>query len=546
MKETEISINHDGVVGRKLGAILSPWANVPKAELPGLIEAVSVPVVELASRAGVSPQKVLEEVPSRVELNGQDFKVVRSSKNGHHSDGTEQRDAVTNLRIKKLIRESVKEPPIRGVRNGGMRLDEKILKRKIGQARIERERLVFQAIEPFDKDKARIERRTAIQARLAQRFARKSESGGLSTESVSVITPDINEFRPDLIVIQERDGRIEVASPAMVSIDTALDDCLSLIHTEGIFPTMRNVENGTTEERIEAFLNPFSTKDANTLSKDIAIRAERGEQISFGMMCLPCLNPNPFITDHEHLAVNVPTVLFLRRLEHIASGLQSILGVPVVFNIAREFEHMSKIFPMTDSQRIDGVEELSQLIDQNYMTHVNIVSFCSGDIRDGEPRPEEINKFLPAFRRSQFSPTTHPVATMFWLGTINERDAIVASRRNKIDLAKEMEIVDSLKENAFHQAKTWAKLREAPWQSTPEMQDSIIVSVRPGSRNFTFVPITTNCSEDMPMLQQHCSLGIDEHGQIVTMKRIDFLVKPNRWLEAKTEFGAIFIDRRLI
>lgn len=176
MPEREISIHHNRVVGRKLEAILSPWSSVPKEQLPEIMKGVSISVIELARRAGVSPQQALSEAPSRIELNGQDFRVVRSSRNGHHGVDGETQIQSPNLRIKKLIRDSVKEPPIKGVRNGGMRLDEKVLKRKMAQACIERERLVFQATEPFDKDKVRGQRRAAIHARIADRFLRRSES----------------------------------------------------------------------------------------------------------------------------------------------------------------------------------------------------------------------------------------------------------------------------------------------------------------------------------------------------------------------------------
>lgn len=176
MPEREISIHHNGVVGRKLEVILSPWSSVPKEELPEIMADVSVPVIELARRAGVSPQQALKEAPSRIELNGQDFRVVRSSKNGRREGGKKSKPPLPNLRIKKLIHDSVREPSIKGVRNGGKRLDERVLKRKIAQARIERERLVFQATEPFDKDKARSQRRAAIHARIADRFARRANS----------------------------------------------------------------------------------------------------------------------------------------------------------------------------------------------------------------------------------------------------------------------------------------------------------------------------------------------------------------------------------
>ena len=79
MPEREISIHHNGEVGRNLEAILSPWSSVPKKELPEIMKGVSVPVIELARRAGVSPQRALREAPSRIELNGQGFRVVRGS-----------------------------------------------------------------------------------------------------------------------------------------------------------------------------------------------------------------------------------------------------------------------------------------------------------------------------------------------------------------------------------------------------------------------------------------------------------------------------------
>ncbi len=176
MPERENSIHNNGVVGRELGAILSPWSAVPKEQLPELMKGVSVTVIELARSAGVSPQQALTDAPSRIELNGQDFRVVRGLKDGHREGDEEPKPLLPNLRIKKLIRDSVIEPPIKGVRNGGRSLDERVLKRKIKQARIERERLVFQVTEPFDRDKARVKKRAVIRARIADRVMRKAGS----------------------------------------------------------------------------------------------------------------------------------------------------------------------------------------------------------------------------------------------------------------------------------------------------------------------------------------------------------------------------------
>lgn len=543
MKETEVFTSNDGLVRSELEAILSLWSRVPKEELPELFRGISVPVIELARRAGVSPQQALKEMPFRVELNGQDFRVIRSSKNDHSETGESDKKSSPNLRIKKQIRDSVSEPPIRGVRNGGMRLDEKVLRRKLCQARLEREQLTFQATEPFDKDKARDRRRSAIHARIAERVIRSSETWGLNGSD-----GNINKFCPEFVALRHESGQVRVISSKMMVVKTTLEDVLSIASHESTFPPERvDLPCGvTTEERARLFLERFSLKSASLLAKEIMVKKEKGEPISFGMMCLPCINPNPFITDREHLAVNVPTVIFLRRLEHIATGLENILGASVKLAIARELEHMARIFPMTKEQIVRGKDELGQVLAERSMTHINICSFESADTTDDEPRTEEVNKFLPAFKRSQFSPDIHPISSMLWLGIINEQSARVAIKKGSIDLTKEMEVARTLELTAFQQAKTWAKLRESPWQSTPGIRNSIITSVRPGSKNFTFIPVTANSSEQFPMLPQHCSVGINESGQLITMKRADFLIKPNRWIEALTEFGSIFIDKRLV
>ncbi len=542
MLEKEIATNHDGSVKSKLKAILSPWSRVPKEDLPELLGKISVSMIEIARIAGVSPQQALKEMPFRVELNGQDFRVMRSSKNGHSETGEASKSSV-NLRIKKQIRDSVSEPAIRGVRNGRMRLDENVLRRKLSQARLERERLTFQAVEPFDKDKAKVRRRCAIHARIAERVTRSSEAWGLDGPE-----GNINKFCPEFVALRHDSDQARVTSSKMMVVTTTLEDVLSLASPESTFPPERNdLPSGvTTEVRVRLFLERFSLKGASLVAREIIAKKEQGEQIFFGMMCLPCLNPNPFITDREHLAVNVPTVIFLRRLEHVAAGLENILGVSVKFAIARELEHMVRIFPMTEDQIVKGKDELNQVLSDGNMTHINICSFERVDTTDSEPRTDEVLKFLPAFKRSQFSADIHPVSSMLWLGIINEQSAKVAIKKGSIDLEKEMEVVRTLESTAFQQAKIWAKLRASPWQSTPGIRDSIIISVRPGSNNFTLIPVTANSSEQFPMLPQHCSVGINESGQLVTMKRADFLIKPNRWIEALTEFGSIFIDKRLI
>ncbi|RJR16567.1 hypothetical protein C4579_00095 [Candidatus Microgenomates bacterium] len=178
MKEQEriITSKHNNSVSRSLKAILSPWSSVPKSELPEIMEKASVSVTELARSAGVSSQQALRDIPSRIAINDQHFTVMRSSNNGRKP----------NLRVKKLIRESVKEPPIKGVRNGGQSLDEKVLKRKMAQAKVEREKLVFQAVEPFDAQVANIQRRARIHQHIRESWEKKADKSQVATDQIPI------------------------------------------------------------------------------------------------------------------------------------------------------------------------------------------------------------------------------------------------------------------------------------------------------------------------------------------------------------------------
>lgn len=227
MREQESFIENSKkhIVGRTLESILSPWSIVPKKELPEIIEGLSVFVIELARRAEVSPQQVLKEIPSHIVLNDQDFSVERSSNNGHPK---EAKTRSTNLRIKKLIRDSVKEPPIKGVRNGGQRLDERVLQRKIKQACIEKERLIFQATNPIDKDNANLQRRAAIHARIADRYRRKAETPEVSGQ-ISITESDENlRILRSLVHVRTHDIR-QIAQNAIDNPTIHLFDFINML-----------------------------------------------------------------------------------------------------------------------------------------------------------------------------------------------------------------------------------------------------------------------------------------------------------------------------
>lgn len=81
-----------------------------------LIETASLSLIELSRRLNVSPERIKEALPKTLNFSGHEFRL--------------QKDVGT-IPVKKLIRESVIEPPIKGVRNGGRRLDEPKLQRKV-------------------------------------------------------------------------------------------------------------------------------------------------------------------------------------------------------------------------------------------------------------------------------------------------------------------------------------------------------------------------------------------------------------------------------
>lgn len=105
-----------------------------------LIETASLSIIELARRLNVSPERIKEALPKSLNFREHEFRL--------------QKDAGT-VPIKRMIRESVVEPPIKGVRNGGRRLDEPKLRRKVAlelKSRSKIRLMPMDSLEPVDAE----------------------------------------------------------------------------------------------------------------------------------------------------------------------------------------------------------------------------------------------------------------------------------------------------------------------------------------------------------------------------------------------------------
>lgn len=502
--------------------VLKPWSKIAGHNNIASLNLPEISIIEIARKANISPQRVLRELPETINVNGAEFRVHTASL------------SKTHIPMKKLVRESVKEPPIKGVRNGRKRLNESVLTRKIRQEQANRRKLTFKEVDPNHEDHARSQRRMDVRTKIAERRLRKvNEKGEISGGK--------EDFLPEKITLAN--GVLE--NPDTISIKTSFADVLGLASHEEIFPQVELRD--TVEETLASFLGLVSIKAPTIdLIQSIIAQAKKGNEVVFGTMCLPCLNPNPFITDHPSLSINAATAIFLTRINHIASQIEMVIQTPVRFNIAREIEHMQQIFPFTEDQIKSGIDDINDFIAANKLHNVRICTFPLSNDADANISQKEIGKFLPAFRKSQRFEHLDPITAMRWLGVINEADARSAARRKGIDLEIQLKEAKSLDAKALQQARIWASIRHAPWKTTEDMVNSIIVSVRPGSSNFTITPVSEESAEKLPMLPHHSSVGITEKGTIITMKRVNFLLKPKTWIEVITEFGSVFINKSLI
>jgi len=527
MTERHIDHAQNDDVKSPLKAILSPWENLPPTDIVSLVPSLAIPLLELSRRSGFSTAAVLDHLPTFIELGDQPFRVLRASRIANDED-----KQTRNIGIKKLIRGSVQEPPIRGVRNGKRRLNEKVLATHVAQAKIERDCLIFRPAEIPDRAVIRQRRRDSINQRRGERCLAKFGQGKQRVEFGHQ-----SRFSPEDIS-RRKDG--ELFNPNMVSFLARFDKVRQLINPRALFPDTKG-------RSVEDILRASSQKAPDpVLLRQIDTITQTTRQISFGIMCLPCLNPNPFVTDQPSTAINIPTVLFLERLEFFAQLLENATGCTVKFNLARELEHMANIFTFSNEQIRLGISGLYDLLRARGLTHINICAFPAATQASSIPTAQEIKKFFPAFKRSQRDDSIDPLAQMAWLGVINKNDTAKTARKKGLDLNSELRKTSALDRLAWIQAKKWARLRQSPWQETEGICGSIIISIRPGSRNFTIIPITTNSSDKLPMLPQHCSVGIDPNSDLLTMKRIDFLLHPDKWVEIITEFGVIFISTTLV
>lgn len=492
--------------------LAGPWKKLQGKVLVEELRNTSFSALEISRALNISPQKVIKDVPLETNINGQIFKINTFSQN--------------NLPILKMIRKSVIEPPIKGVRNGSHRFDEKIFAHKEKQEKIKRVTFKLFSRDILEEERLKQIKRNEINLKKGERIIRKTMPSWRNTQVI-----ENDHFTPEDIILLN--GKLENAKT--IKIKATLDETMGL-------STSKKEEHSTITE----ILHSASQKQpSEKLISHIMSKVEKNEEISFGLMCLPCLNPNPFITDHPSITINTATVIFLERLNCLGGKIQENLKTKVTFKIARELEHMAKIFPLTNENISNGISDINEVIRKRELNHIEICDFpSSNDLKPTSPK--DINKFVHAFENSQFSESIDTIVMMKWLGVINDADASSAIKKHGVKLNDQEGLIKLFTESARAQAAKWATIREFPWQNFGKMKDTITISIRPGSNNFTIVPVCIKGSEKLPMLPQHSSVGISQDKSLITMKRVEFLLHPSVWLEILTEFGSIFVHRSLI
>lgn len=181
MKEKQPN-NTNHAVKRSLEESVKPWLKFAHGDLIESAQALSFSVLEISRRTRLSPDRVIDETPRQLQTDGVVFET-----------GLEIPKRIPG--IKKLIRNSVKEPPIKGVRNGGRRLNEGLLQRKIREGKRKRAKIVFRATDGLSKEDANSKRRQSIHSRMVTRWTNKV--------SVSETVPTLEVAKQALVKVEE-------------------------------------------------------------------------------------------------------------------------------------------------------------------------------------------------------------------------------------------------------------------------------------------------------------------------------------------------------
>lgn len=180
-------------VKTQLENILGPWNRINHNNLAEQLSLVNIGILEIARRCSLSPQEVLNNIPHVINL-----------------DGTSIRPFVKSGKIpeKKLRRKSVKEPPIKGLRNGPKRFRQKRFERLKQKEEIARKAIGFKTIDPEAEIRKEIERKEEERSRWDRIIMRKKKRKGLMEGSngitINMQDPELRKLR-GLVDIKEED-----------------------------------------------------------------------------------------------------------------------------------------------------------------------------------------------------------------------------------------------------------------------------------------------------------------------------------------------------
>jgi hypothetical protein len=474
-------------------------------DLPGWI--VPVCAITLARQTNTSPAKALELAPRHIIVDNIQL---------------ELRKKAGKSRFKACVRRAVLEPTIRGVRSPGKSLDEKRLQRLLKNDVIARTQLIFTPVTPSTVNIN--VHRESIKKRLEERWMHRSEGAEL-----------VSNFTPEKICLGENG---DILNPLTEIEIKKFDDLISRDNLT-LFPKVPTT--GSPRERIITFIGSMcSQPDLLHINKIL-----KEENPVFSVAALPCLNPNPFVTDHpeKNIGINVPTVLFLLRLNHFATELTKTLNKKVIVRVMSEITAMNSVFDSLEPEQIEnGKEKLISILDRFSLKNISLDFLQPNPNLIASPSPTEIAKFTFTFRNSQFDQQIPIPIMLLWSGVIN--DKTFNNTFGDLGGIKGPDI--NIKLNAMErkvqlQAEKWAALNQVKWTGFP--RGDIQLSIRPGSPKLRFIPVTDHQEDKMPMLPQHCSVAIRKDGSFFTAKRVNFLLNPRKWTEDITEFGNLFIEK---
>ncbi len=426
--------------------------------------------------------------------------------------------------VKRLIRQAVQGD------KDSSKLQDEVLDRLIAQDRANAGTIFFSPIESLE-DKAKHKTTSRKSIRNGQSFIQHEEQ-------------ELHAFDPTNIVFLENG---EVDSKVSTNIETSFSEAIELLGKTDIFPRSNNINELLT------FIGSSTNSErsvANLLEKILEAK-ENNKPLELTTWGLPCINPNPLVTDHRMEGVNFATAIFLLRLQHIASEIERLTGVSTSVSIIRELEHLKGVFDLSDELITRQTQTIDSLVSHLQCNKVKVVGIpgCQGGQLSCDDT-ESIQMFKDTFLKS-IAPRNQNETVMLMIlnGNVNHEQAIKLLKRFKISDEEFETFTNNCNTVATRQAIEWGKVRthlnNAETSQSSDVQQ-VSVSLRVGSKRFVLNALTDKTSGNRPSLPQHCSLGVTDTGEVITGRRIDFLLHPNDWVEIGTEIGAFFVSKDLI